>query len=64
MELAGKYSNQATIQDVVALAKSYAPGKVLATGEPEDELVARLLPAAMNLGLDPVAVIKNVLSTK
>lgn len=60
MELAGKYSKQPTIADAVALAKSYAPGKQLAAGDAESELVARLIPAAMNLGLDAVAVVQSV----
>jgi hypothetical protein len=64
MELAGKYSKQATVSDVIALAKSYAPGKQLAAGDPESELVARLIPAAMNLGLDPGTVVQSVVGNK
>ena len=61
MELAGKYAQQASVLDVVKLAKTMAPGKQLATGDPESELVARLVPASIQLGLDPGTVIKQVI---
>lgn len=64
MELAGKYAKQTNVSDVVNLAKSFMPGKQLANGDPESELVARLIGAATQLGLDPGAVVKQVLNNK
>ena len=61
MEFAGKYAQQTSVLDAVKLAKTMAPGKQLAAGDPESELVARLVPASMQLGLDPVTVIKQVI---
>ena len=60
MELAGKYKQQATVSDVVKLAKTMMPGKQLAAGDPGSELAARLVPASMMLGLDPGAVVQQV----
>jgi hypothetical protein len=61
MELAGKYGQQASVNDVVKLAKTMMPGKKLAAGDQESELVARLVSASMKLGLDPGSVVKQVI---
>ena len=61
MELAGRYGQQPSIADVVNLAKTMMPGKKLAAGDQESELVARLVSASMRLGLDPGSVVKQVI---
>ena len=61
MELAGRYGQQPSINDVVSLAKTMMPGKKLAAGDQESELVARLVSASMRLGLDPGSVVKQVI---
>jgi hypothetical protein len=61
MELAGKYGQQASVDDVVKLAKTMMPGKKLAAGDQESELVARLVSASVKLGLDPGSVVKQVI---
>jgi hypothetical protein len=61
MELAGKYGQQSSVNDVVNLAKTMMPGKKLAAGDQESELVARLVAASMKLGLDPGSVVKQVI---
>ena len=43
MELAGKYGQQSSVNDVVNLAKTMMPGKKLAASDQESELVARLV---------------------
>lgn len=55
MALAGKYS------DVIKAASQYMPGKQLAAGDSESEMIARLLPVAQQLGLDPIKVINTYL---
>ena len=60
MELAGKYAQQASVSDVVKLAKTMMPGKQLAAGDQESELVARLVSASVKLGLDPGTVVQQV----
>jgi hypothetical protein len=60
MQLAGKYAQQASVSDVVKLAKTMMPGKQLAAGDQESELVARLVSASMKLGLDPGTVVQQV----
>jgi hypothetical protein len=62
MQLAGKYAQQASVSDVVKLAKTIMPGKQLAAGDQESELVARLVSASMKLGLDPGTVVQQVIS--
>ena len=61
MQLAGKYAQQASVSDVVKLAKTMMPGKQLAAGDQESELVARLVSASMKLGLDPGTVVQQVI---
>jgi hypothetical protein len=61
MEFAGKYAQQTSVLDAVKLAKTMVPGKQLAAGDPESELVARLVSASIQLGLDPGTVIKQVI---
>jgi hypothetical protein len=60
MQLAGKYAQQASVSDVIKLAKTMMPGKQLAAGDQESELVARLVSASMKLGLDPGTVVQQV----
>jgi hypothetical protein len=60
MKLAGKYSQQASVSEAVQLAKTMMPGKKLAAGDQESELVARLVSASIKLGLDPGSVVKQV----
>jgi hypothetical protein len=61
MQLAGKYAQQASVSDVVKLAKTMMPGKQLAAGDEESELVARLVSASVKLGLDPGTIVQQVI---
>ena len=57
MELAGKYSTSLT--DVIGLAKNYLKQdpRQLAGGDLESEMVARIIPAAMSLNVDPTTAV-------
>lgn len=57
MELAGKYATSVT--DVISLAKNYLKNdaRQLAGGDAESELVARIIPAAIALNIDPVTAV-------
>jgi hypothetical protein len=57
MELAGKYAT--SFNNVIALAKNYMQkdSRQLAGGDIESEMVARIIPAAMALNVDPATVV-------
>ena len=57
MELAGKYAT--SFNDVIALAKTYLQkdSRQLAGGDIESEMVARIIPAAMVLNIDPATAV-------
>ncbi len=57
MELAGKYLT--SFNDVISLAKDYLKkdSRQLAGGDLESEMVARIIPAAIALNLDPATAV-------
>jgi len=57
MELAGKYATP--FNNVISLAKNYMQkdSRQLAGGDIESEMVARIIPAAMALNVDPATII-------
>jgi len=59
MELAGKYAS--SIDAVIELAKNYIQQNPtqLANGDIESEMIARIIPAAMALKVDPSKVINS-----
>lgn len=67
MELAGKYSaSPSSFKDVINLAAQYLqqePRK-MANGDRESEMIARIIPAAMTLGYDPIQAVDQYTKQK
>lgn len=67
MELAGKYSaSPSSFKDVINLAAKYLQQepKQMANGDRESEMIARIIPAAMTLGYDPIQAVDQYTKQK